>query len=63
MVGKERFIKQHLNLKGDSVGVSAAYDVKAGDEVKMKIAISYTSIAKCKEKSDWQNALHGILIK
>jgi predicted alpha-1,2-mannosidase len=31
-------------LQGDSVGVSARYDVKAGDEVKMKIAISYTSI-------------------
>ncbi|MEP7107705.1 MAG: GH92 family glycosyl hydrolase [Ferruginibacter sp.] len=31
-------------LQGDSVGVAARYDVKAGDELKMKIAISYTSI-------------------
>lgn len=31
-------------MKGDSIGVSAKYNVKAGDEVKMKVAISYTSI-------------------
>ena len=31
-------------LNGDSVGIAAKYDVKAGDEIKMKIAISYTSI-------------------
>ncbi len=31
-------------LNGDSVGVAAKYDVKAGDEIKMKIAISYTNI-------------------
>ena len=30
-------------LKGDSVGVAAKYAVRAGDEIKMKIAISYTS--------------------
>ena len=32
------------DLRGDSAGVSLAYKVKAGDEVNMKIAISYTSI-------------------
>lgn len=31
-------------LKGDSAGVAAMYDVKAGDELNMKIGISYTSI-------------------
>lgn len=31
-------------LYGDSTGVSAKYDVKAGEEIKMKVAISYTSI-------------------
>ena len=31
-------------LNGDSTGIAAKYDVKAGDEVNMKIAISYTSI-------------------
>jgi len=36
-------------VKGDSVGVSAAYNVKAGDEVKMKIAISYTSIQNARK--------------
>lgn len=32
------------DLRGDSTGVSLAYRVKAGDEVMMKIAISYTNI-------------------
>lgn len=32
------------DLRGDSAGVSLAYKVKAGDEVNMKIALSYTSI-------------------
>ena len=32
------------DLRGDSAGVSLAYKVKDGDEVNMKIAISYTSI-------------------
>ncbi len=31
-------------LNGDSTGIAAKYDVKGGDEVNMKIAISYTSI-------------------
>ena len=31
-------------LKGDSAGTSMAFDVNSGDEVQLKIAISYTSI-------------------
>lgn len=31
-------------LNGDSTGVSAKFNVKAGDEIQMKVAISYTSI-------------------
>ena len=37
------------NIKGDSAGIAADYDVKAGDEIKMKIAISYTSIENARE--------------
>ena len=40
--------QQHLNnissVEGDSAGVSAIYDVKAGETLQMKIGISYTSI-------------------
>ncbi|MDB5190547.1 MAG: alpha,2-mannosidase [Segetibacter sp.] len=36
-------------LKGDSVGLAAKYNVKAGDEVKMKIAISYTSVENARK--------------
>ena len=32
------------SFSGDSLGVSAMYDVKAGDVVQMKIGLSYTSI-------------------
>jgi predicted alpha-1,2-mannosidase len=35
-------------LQGDTAGVAAMYNVKAGDQVKMKIAISYTSVANAK---------------
>lgn len=41
-------LKNISELNGDSTGVSAKYDVKAGDEVKMKVAISYTSIENAK---------------
>ena len=41
--GKKRF-KEIDGIKGDSAGVAAAYQVRAGDELKMKIAISYTSV-------------------
>ena len=37
------------HISGDSVGVAAQYDVKAGDVVKMKIAISYTSIENARK--------------
>ncbi|MEO6818496.1 MAG: GH92 family glycosyl hydrolase [Ginsengibacter sp.] len=36
-------------LNGDSVGVSAKFNVKAGDEIKMKIAISFTSIENARK--------------
>lgn len=31
-------------LEGDSMGIAVKYNVKAGDEINMKIAVSYTSI-------------------
>jgi predicted alpha-1,2-mannosidase len=34
---------------GDSAGISAKYDVKAGDAVSMKVAISYTSIVNARK--------------
>ena len=37
-------LKNLSELKGDSAGVSAKYNVKGGDQIKMKVAISYTSI-------------------
>lgn len=36
-------------LTGDSAGIAAKYDVKAGDEVNMKIAISYTSVENARK--------------
>jgi len=36
-------------LKGDSAGVSAKYEVNAGDQLNMKIAISYTSIENARK--------------
>jgi predicted alpha-1,2-mannosidase len=41
--GKTR-LKDISGLQGDSAGVAVNYDAKSGDEVRMKIAISYTSI-------------------
>lgn len=45
--------KKHLSditeLQGDSLGVSAAYRVKAGDVIQMKIGISYTSVENAKK--------------
>lgn len=46
--GLQRFYNIE-NLKGDSAGIAADYDVKAGDQIKMKIAISYTSIENARE--------------
>jgi predicted alpha-1,2-mannosidase len=39
-----RQMKDVTTLAGDSLGISAAYDVKAGEQLQMKIGISYTSI-------------------
>jgi len=39
-----RRLKDLTTLSGDSLGVSAGYDVKAGEQLQMKIGISYTSI-------------------
>ncbi len=41
--GKKNFKNIHT-ISGDSTGVSIAYKVNSGDEVQVKIAISYTSI-------------------
>ncbi|MHA4811658.1 GH92 family glycosyl hydrolase [Flavitalea flava] len=41
--GKQQ-LKDISSLQGDSVGAAAQYQVKGGDQVKMKIAISYTSV-------------------
>ena len=41
--GSKRF-ENVKEIVGDSAGVSNLFDVKAGEELKMKIAISYTSI-------------------
>ena len=41
--------KDITTLQGDSVGVAAQYHVKAGDQVQMKIAISYTSIENARK--------------
>ena len=40
----ETILNNILDLNGDGTGVSAKYDVKAGDKIQMKVAISYTSI-------------------
>ncbi len=40
---KKRFTDVE-EVSGDSTGITNLFDVKAGDELKMKIAISYTSI-------------------
>ena len=36
-------------LKGDSVGIAAKFDVKAGDELQLKVAISYTSVENARQ--------------
>jgi predicted alpha-1,2-mannosidase len=40
----KKHLKDIAELAGDSAGVSANFDVNAGDVVQMKIAVSYTSI-------------------
>lgn len=46
--GKEK-LQNVSELKGDSAGVAAAYTVKAGDKVQMKIAVSYTNIQNARK--------------
>jgi len=46
--GKE-LINNISTLKGDNAGIAAQYTVKAGDEVNMKIAISYTSVENARK--------------
>lgn len=46
--GQERMEKID-QIAGDSAGVAAMYDVKAGDQLQMKIAISYTSIENARQ--------------
>ena len=41
--GEKKF-KDIDRLRGNEMGTSLAYNVKAGDELKLKIAISYTSV-------------------
>ena len=41
--GNQQF-KNITELEGDSAGVAPVYNVKAGDQLQMKIAVSYTSI-------------------
>jgi len=45
--GKKQFndIKE---IKGDNAGVAPQYEVKAGEQLQMKIAISYTSVANAR---------------
>lgn len=40
----EKQLRNISELAGDSAGVTSLYDVKAGDVLQMKVAISYTSI-------------------
>lgn len=40
----KKLLNNITTLKGDSIGVAPQYDVQAGEQVQMKIAISYTSI-------------------
>lgn len=46
--GKE-IIENIDEISGDDMGVAAMYDVNAGDILKMKIAISYTSIENARK--------------
>ena len=46
--GDERF--DNINkINGDDTGVAAIFDVKPGDELQMKIAVSYTSIENARQ--------------
>lgn len=47
-VGKKHF-NDITEVRGDSLGISSAYKVKAGDVIQMKIGISYTSIENARK--------------
>lgn len=44
--------KNVTSAMGDSLAVAAAYDLKKGDEVNMKIGLSYTTIANARNNLD-----------
>lgn len=45
--GRER-LQDITRIQGDSAGISAKFAVRAGDLIKMKVAISYTSIGNAR---------------
>lgn len=45
----DEIFKKADGVSGDDAGVAPIYNVSAGDELKMKIAISYTSIENARE--------------
>ena len=50
--GEKRF-KNRSSLKGDSSGVALIYHVKSGDQLNMKIAVSYTNIERIHLDLEW----------
>ena len=46
--GKERF-ENITRISGDDMGVAALFDVETGDELQLKIAVSYTSVENARE--------------
>ena len=48
----EQHFQDVNEIVGDSAGVSNLFDVKAGEELKMKIAISYTSIENARNNME-----------
>lgn len=49
--GKKQF-HDIENLRGDSAGITMDYNVKGGEKIQMKIAISYTSIENARKNLD-----------
>ncbi|WEK34230.1 MAG: GH92 family glycosyl hydrolase [Candidatus Pseudobacter hemicellulosilyticus] len=43
-----QLLEKISGVKGDSAGLSPAFNVKAGDQVQLKIGISYTSVANAR---------------
>lgn len=44
-----KLIEDAKGIQGDSAGMAALYDVKAGEQLQMKIGISYTSIENARK--------------